>query len=168
MITDQDVDFLFELDQDPEVMRYINGGKVPTLEEVHSIFLPRLNSYFNREKGWGLFKITVQETNKEIGWILVRPMGFFTDQPEYRNLEIGWRLLQTAWGNGYATEAATAVIEAITAQGDVDFISALAMEGNEASIKIMKKLGMKFVKKYLHHDPLGDEECVYYRVRVES
>lgn len=166
MITEQDAGFLFELDQDPEVMRFINGGNVPSLEEVHSVFMPRLMAYFDREKGWGLFRITVRETSEPIGWILIRPMGFFSEAPEYRNLEIGWRLMRQAWGKGYATEAATAVLEAVAAKGDVDFVSALAMEGNEASIKLMKKLGMTFVKKYLHQDPLGDEEVVYYRMEL--
>ena len=166
MITEQDVGFLFDLDQDPEVMRFINGGKTTTLEEVNSIFIPRLKSYFNREKGWGLFNINVQATNEPVGWILIRPMGFFSETPEYRNLEIGWRLFRNTWGKGYATEAAAAVLEAVLQKNKVDFVSALAMEQNEASIRMMKKLGMEFVKKYTHEDPLGDEECVYYRRQV--
>ena len=161
-ITEDDADFLYNLDQDPEVMIYINGGKVSSREQIAQMFLPRLAKYANPEKGWGLWRVTVKASDTDIGWILVRPNLFFSDAPEFDNLEVGWRFFQSSWGKGYATEAAEAVIEQVIKSEAVKRISAIAMEGNIGSIRIMDKLGMAFVKKYLHQDPLGDSEVVYY------
>ncbi len=41
------------------------------------------------------------------------------------------------------------------------------MEDNLASIHVMKKLGMKYVKTAIHKDPLGDDEVVYYQMLVK-
>jgi len=48
-------DLMFELDQDPEVMRFINGGKPTSREEIQDRFIPRLEKYRLPEKGWGLW-----------------------------------------------------------------------------------------------------------------
>lgn len=159
-----DAQLLFELDQDPEVMRYINGGKKSTMEHITDVYIPRLMSFTYAEKGWGLWKVTVTEDKKFIGWILVRPMEYFSDAPESDNIELGWRFKQSAWGKGYATEAAAQIQQAVLAQAAVNAVSAIAVEENLGSINIMKKLGMSFVKQYLHKDPmLGEVDVVYYK-----
>ena len=149
-------------------MRYINGGTMTTRQEIRDTYIPRMQSYTNAENGWGLWKITVTESDAFIGWILVRPMSFFTDNPECRNLEMGWRLMRSVWGKGYVTEAAMAVMQAIELNGVCDRFTALAMEGNQASINVMKKLGMRYVKTDLHSDPLGDCYCAYSHREVQQ
>lgn len=161
-ITDADADFLFELDQDPEVMRFINKGKVTPREDVDTVFLPRLAAYANRALGWGLWKVSIKADNSPaIGWILVRPMGFFTANPEIDNIELGWRFTQASWGKGYATEAAKAVMEAINQSGVKQF-SAIALPDNVASIAIMKKLGMTYSHTHRYVDEIFDDEVVVY------
>ncbi len=162
LMSREDADLLFELDQNPEVMRYINGGKMTTRKDLEEKMIPRMEQYRNPEKGWGLWKVTVKESAQFIGWILVRPMEFFSAEPELENLELGWRFKQDAWGKGYATEAAKAVMQALTDKGGISQLSAIAMPDNTGSINIMKKLGMTYVKTYVHKDPLGDLEAVYY------
>ncbi|TQV89595.1 GNAT family N-acetyltransferase [Aliikangiella coralliicola] len=162
-----DADLLFQLDQDPEVMKHINGGKMTTMEEVHEIYIPRLESYKNEAKGWGLWKVSVKDTGEFIGWVLVRPMAFFSDSPEFDNLELGWRFLRSSWGKGYGTEAANTVKEALIANGGIKKLSAVAYEENKASIKIMLKIGMKYLKTDIHKDPLGDHEAVYYELNLD-
>ena len=166
MITRDDAELLLALDNDPEVMRYITGGKVSTMDDIQNIYLPRLESYTNPDMGWGMWKVTVRETGDFIGWILVRPMEFFTDSPEHDNIELGWRFMQKAWGKGYATEAAMAVKDALIQNGKPNYLTAIAEEENLGSINIMKKLGMDYIKTYLHKDPLGDAELVYYQLKL--
>ncbi len=167
LMNEADADLLFELDQDAEVMRYINGGKITTWQEVQDVFLPRMAKYRNPEKGWGLWKLTTTENNQFIGWVLVRPMDYFSDQPKWHDWELGWRLLRSAWGHGYATEAAKHLMQKLSDTQDIQFFSAIAMPGNSASIKIMQKLGMVYQKTDIYKDPLGDEEVVYYQVAVK-
>lgn len=163
-ITADDAELLYQLDQDPEVMRYINNGKTTSMQEILDVYIPRLEQYRNLEKGWGLWKVSVIESGEFIGWILVRPMEFFSDSPQYSNIELGWRFFRSSWGKGYATEAAEAVKQSLQSLGYVRHFSAIAFEDNLASIKIMKKLGMRYLKTDIHHDPLGDEELVFYQM----
>ena len=166
LMNENDVDLLFNLDQNKEVMRYVNGGKNSTIDEIKNILLPRMLSYSNQEKGWGLWKVTELTSDQFIGWILIRPMGFFTDSPQFNNLEMGWRFFQKSWGQGFATEAAEQIKNTLISQGTVKKLTALAFEENLASINIMKKIGMTFLKKEIHKDPLGEEELVFYELSI--
>ncbi len=161
-----DGDYLFELDQDPRVMKFLTGGKPTSREEVEQVFLPRLKAYRNPAAGWGLWMVFESSSGEYLGWILVRPLDFFTDSPAYDNLELGWRFKYGCWGQGIATEAAQAVMSALRQQSDVSCFTALAVEDNLASIKVMTKLGMQYQKTDIHRDPLGDLEVVYYRVEA--
>lgn len=165
-----DAELFFELDQDSAVMRYINGGKTTSMADILAVSIPRLECYADQSKGWGMWKVSLakhqnqnQQTDLFLGWILVRPIGFFTDTPQWDNLEIGWRLKQIAWGRGYATEAAQAVMAVVTQDPKLDSISAIALEDNLGSINIMKKLGMTFLKQEHLDDPLFKTEVVYYQ-----
>ena len=162
LMTKDDADLLFQLDQDPEVMRYINGGNANTKEYIETIYIPRLRSFTDCKKGWGLWKVIITDTQQFIGWVLVRPMNFFGDSPEFNNLELGWRFMREFWGKGYATEAAQTVKNTFINQGTIQQLTAISMVDNTASINIMKKLNMIFEKKEFHKDPLGDAEVVYY------
>ncbi len=163
-----DADLLFQLDQDVEVMRYINGGKMTSMDEIQDVYVPRMESYTNSEQGWGLWKVTVKQTGAFIGMVLVRPVDFFTDNPQLDNLELGWRFKRDSWGKGYATEAAETVKLALIDRGSVKKLSAIALEENAGSINIMKKLGMEYVKTGIHEDPLGNAEVVFYEMALSS
>ena len=78
LMDESDADLLYQLDQDPAVMRYINGGVTTSMVDIKEKFIPRMQSYRNADKYWGLWKVTITETNNFIGWILLRPMNFFT------------------------------------------------------------------------------------------
>ena len=162
-----DAQALWELDQDPEVMRFINGGEPHSMKLIEEDYLPRLQAYTNASKGWGLWQVSNKVTKEYLGWVLVRPMDFFTETPRYNDLELGWRFFKKSWGKGYATEAAIAIKGAIAQQTDIDYISALALEDNIGSISVMKKMGMAFIKRYQHKDPSGDFMAVHYQMSVK-
>jgi len=168
LLTQNEGHLLYELDSDPEVMRYISDGKTSSMDFINNTYLPRLAKFSNPEKGWGIWKVIVKESQDFIGWVLVRPMDFFGDTPKYDDLEMGWRFMQKAWGKGYATEAAQAIKNVVEKQDDVNFISAIAEEDNIGSISIMKKLGLDYIKTDIHKDPLGDAELVFYQQRVTN
>jgi RimJ/RimL family protein N-acetyltransferase len=166
---------LWVLDQDPEVMRYLNGGKPTSMETINDVFIPRMEAYRNTTKGYGLWQVTDKKNQEYLGWILVRPMGFFTDKPDFTNIELGWRFFKKTWGKGYATEAAIAIKDAIThpesdqktSKINIQNISALAIEDNLGSIAVMKKIGMHFIKKFNHEDPMGNLNAVHYQMAVK-
>lgn len=168
LITEGDVELLYQLDQDPEVMRYINGGEPSSMKQIVEVFIPRVKAFSNPTLGWGLWSVTVKADQSFIGWILIRPMEFFTPNPELDNLEIGWRFKQNSWGYGYATEAALAVKAVVVQDSSVMKISAIADEENNASITVMKKIGLTYVKNHLYKTPKGDMQVVYYQQIVDQ
>lgn len=160
-----DADLLFQLDQDPEVMRYLTGGIPASKQQITEIFLPRMQAYRDSEKGWGIWQVNVSETNEYIGWVLVRPMHFFSENTELDNLELGWRFFRASWGKGYASEAAQQILDAFSANKDYNFFSAIADKNNLGSIGVMKNIDMEYVKTYIHTDSmLGDLDVVLYRI----
>lgn len=162
LMADTDAELLYELDQNPNVMKYINGGKLTSMEDIEKVMIPRMNSYRNPPNGWGLWKVLKRNDKQFIGWILVRPMDFFNDSRNDNDIELGWRFKQESWGKGYATEAAEAVMTALIDLGIYEKMSVIVVPGNQASIRIMQKLGMKYLKTDIHKDPLGDMEVEYY------
>ena len=161
MMTDKHAELLFELDQDPEVMRFITDGKTTTRREIETKYVPRMESYTDVEKGWGIWGVWLRDSSQFAGWILVRPMHFFDAARNDDDLELGWRFKQKFWGKGIATEAALAVMKALQSSGVRQF-TAMAREENVASTSVMKKIGMSYRKTDLHKDPLGESMVVYY------
>ncbi|MDI4667606.1 GNAT family N-acetyltransferase [Pseudoalteromonas shioyasakiensis] len=167
LMDENDAELLYELDNDPEVMKHLTRGKVSTMQGIKEVFIPRLNAYRNEQKGWGLWQVNIIESNEFIGWVLVRPMGFF-EQPDFSDLEIGWRFKKMSWGKGYASEAALAIAKAVSEPEEVKSLSATALKDNLGSIKVMEKLGLKFVKNYNHKDEQGELPAVLYSCPKEQ
>jgi len=168
LMDDTDAVLLFELDQDPAVMEFINQGKLTSRAEIDDIFIPRMMQYRNPDKGWGLWQVNTLADDEFIGWILVRPMHFFTNDRDDTDIELGWRFIQKSWGKGYASEAAKTVMSALHQQAGYHTFSAVAVPGNTGSIRMMTLLGMTYQKTAIHKDPLGDTEAVYYSVTLET
>ena len=93
-----------------------------------------------KENGIGLFAVELKETGEWLGFIGVNYIPQDSQYPfeELPLYEIGWRLIPEVWGNGLATEGATAVL-AFAKKGLKLFIALLA-ENNLPSRKVMEKL----------------------------
>ncbi len=164
--------FLFELDQDPQVMRYITNGQPTSLQHFQQWFLPRIQSFTNATEGWGLWMLSCLETEAVMGWILVRPVDFFSEDPkqqptQWDNLEIGWRLSRSYWGQGYSTEAASQILKQLIKRRSIKKLTATALVENSASINIMKKLGLTLLRHYNHKDEHGEFPAVVYEKTID-
>ncbi|MEW6990458.1 GNAT family N-acetyltransferase [Colwelliaceae bacterium 6441] len=168
LMDSNDEELLFQLDQDPAVMKYISNGEISTREKINNVFIPRMQAYRDLKKGWGLWQVNISATDEYIGWVLVRPMYFFSENPEFDNLELGWRFFQSSWGKGYASEAALHIKNILAANKQYQAFSAIADENNLGSIGVMKNIGMSYVKTYRHIDPLFECDVAYYQVKNVS
>lgn len=164
LMSGADAALFFELDQDPEVMRYLNDGKPSTWDEVENFFVPRIMRFTDASTGCGVWEVRTKEQNEYLGWILARQYGFDTDYHETDNIELGWRLKRHSWGKGIATEAANAIFQVIRKQTGIRAFCAVADAANLASTGVMKKLGMKFVDNRLHVTPLRNYDVAYYEM----
>lgn len=165
LMNKNDAELLFQLDQDPLVMKFITDGEVSSREQIDNVFIPRMQAYRDEHKGWGLWQVNIADTDEYIGWVLVRPMYFFSDNTEFDNLELGWRFFRSSWGKGFASEAAQHIQQHLAKSKDYRAFSAIADEANVASIGVMKRIGMTYVKSYRHVDPLFECDVAYYQMK---
>lgn len=123
------------LNTDPEVMRYFPG----VLDrEKSDWFIDRIEAGF-AERGFGLWAVELPGTGFVgfTGLSVPRFKAAFTP-----TVEIGWRFAKSAWGNGYATEAARASLaDAFDRLGLAEVVSFTA-EINRPSWAVMERLGM--------------------------
>ena len=102
--TDADAEPFAALNADPRVMEFFPKA----LSRAESdAFLARIRAGI-AERGYGLYATEEKWSGKFIGYVGLAPVPF--DAPFTPAIEIGWRLARTAWGSGYATEAARAVM----------------------------------------------------------
>jgi RimJ/RimL family protein N-acetyltransferase len=155
--TEDDVDNLVELDSDPDVMRFINGGRPTPRHEVETDLLPAFLDYYERFAGYGFWAAVEKSTGHFIGWFHFRPGK---DAPP-GEIELGYRLRKVAWGKGYATEGSRALIGKGFTELGVKRVVASTMVVNVASRRVMEKAGLEFVRIFHQEWPDkidGDEE----------
>ena len=154
--TKVDVDNLVELDSDPDVMRYINGGKPTSRDEIESDILPAFLDYYERFEGYGFWAAIEKSSGEFLGWFHFRPRkGGDVDEPE-----LGYRLRKSAWGKGYGTEGARALIRKGFTDLGVQRVVAETLVVHTASRRVMEKAGLDFVRVFHQEwpDPIeGDE-----------
>ena len=145
--TENDVDNLVDLDGDSQVMRFINGGKPTSREEVETEILPAFLWYYDNFAGYGFWAAIEKASGEFLGWFHFRPEeGASADEPE-----LGYRLRRSAWGKGYATEGSRALIRKGFTELGVRRVVASTMTVNVASRRVMEKSGLRFVKSF-HQD----------------
>lgn len=144
--TTADVDNLVELDGDPDVMRYLSGGRPTPRGKVEGDVLPHLLSYYERYEAFGYWVAIDKSTGAFLGWFCLRPKG--DDPPDAP--ELGYRLRKTAWGQGLATEGSTALIDKGFAELGLARVYAETMTINSASRRVMEKSGLTYVGMIEH------------------
>jgi RimJ/RimL family protein N-acetyltransferase len=141
--TPADLDQLYELDNDPEVMRYLNGGEPTPREVTEREILPRFLHYDDARPGFGRWAAVETRTGIFLGWFSLLPVD---DEPH--EAELGYRLRKATWGHGYATEGARALIERGFRELGLRRVLATTYQDNLASRRVMEKCGMRLVRTF--------------------
>ena len=148
--TEADVDNLFDLDSDPDVMRFINGGRPTPRDVIQNDTLPRFLHYYERFAGYGFWAAVEKATGEFLGWFHFRPpQGASPDEAE-----LGYRLRKSAWGKGYGTEGSRALIRKGFTELGVQLVVASTMVVNVASWRVMEKAGLTLERTF--HQPWPD------------
>jgi RimJ/RimL family protein N-acetyltransferase len=129
------------MNADPEVMEFFPSVLPPSESDA---FVDRIERHFE-EHGYGLW--AVESIGGFIGFVGLWAVPL--SLPPAPSVEIGWRLTRSAWGRGYATEAALAVRDdAFDRLGFGELVSYTAAV-NRRSRAVMERIGMA-------HDPRSD------------
>ena len=119
-------------------MRWIGDGSTKTKEECANA-IGKFEEFWNQHD-FGLFALELLENHQFIGFAGLSTPNFL---PEVMPcVEIGWRLARSAWGYGFATEAAEASVRFGFKSCALNRIVGIHQEGNSASARIMQKLDM--------------------------
>jgi [ribosomal protein S5]-alanine N-acetyltransferase len=169
--TEEDGALLLDLDSDPEVMRYIGPFALGGVEAYRERMRTNWLAYYTTHPARGFWAVIEKSTNQFIGWFLLRP------STDYRfaaaagwtrptDLELGYRLRQSAWGRGLATEVATELVKMALDDPEVTSVVACALVPNRASTRVMEKVGMSRVREFAL--PGFTEPIVMYAVCREG
>jgi RimJ/RimL family protein N-acetyltransferase len=154
------------LNADAEVMRYFPAPLTRTQSDA---LVDREHARI-AERGWGLWAVELVDGASFIGFVGLAEPGFsahFTPA-----VEIGWRLAQGFWGQGYATEAATAALDFAFGELGLKEVVSFTAAVNTRSIRVMRRLGMTrdvsddFEHPAVQAGPLRSH--VLYRIRADD
>ena len=134
--TRDDVDDLVALDGDPRVMRYIGDGSIGT-RALCETGIERTLSRYAEGTGLGLWHASRRDDGTFVGWVSLKPCGDSTD------IEVGYRLMRDAWGGGYATELARAMLHRGFDDLGLGRIIGVTHPDNHVSQRVLTKVGMR-------------------------
>ena len=152
---DADLDPWAALNADPEVLAHLGG---PRTRERSAASMAAFEADL-AARGWGWWAVEVVASGDFVGFAGLdrvdegRPFG---------GVEIGWRLARSAWGHGYATEAARAVLAYGFDTLALPEIVAETLLDNVRSQAVMRRLGMTHEPSYDYTE--DDGRHVVYRL----
>ncbi|MDA1358827.1 GNAT family N-acetyltransferase [Glycomyces luteolus] len=138
-----DVAPMAAINADPEVMRWIRDGGVRDEQQTRDGIRAWESEW--ESHGFGLFAAELRSTGELAGFTGLAVPYFL---PEVLPaVEVGWRLGRSHWGQGLATEAAEAAVRFAFEERGLERIVSIAQVGNDASERIMAKLGMHLFRE---------------------
>jgi RimJ/RimL family protein N-acetyltransferase len=151
--TEDDVDNLFELNNDPEVMRYLTGGKPTPREVIRDEIIPYHLDFYQRDGQSGTWAAQQRSSGDFLGWFHFRP-------GHGEGMELGYRLRRASWNKGYATEGSRALVEKGFTDLSVPRVFGLTMTVNTASRRVLEKSGLGLVRTFPYEgsDPIEGHE----------
>ena len=154
-LDDDDASFLVKLMNDPDWLRYIGDRGVRTLDDARGYVATGPGAMYARY-GYGLYAVERRDEPGPIGICGLVRRDWLEDA------DLGFAFLAAFRGAGYAHEAAAGTLEhARTALG-LERVLAIVSPANEASIRLLAKLGMTF-QRMARPAPDAGEVCVYGR-----
>lgn len=158
---DSDIDAMTKISADPNVMRFF--PKTATYEETKT-FIEKMKDLFY-ENGYCYFAVETKSNKELIGFIGMMDQTYESEFTPAT--DIGWRLKQSSWGKGYATEGAMRCLKYAKENLTIQQLIATAPQVNTPSIAVMKKIGMIYHQNFIHPKLLNHEnikECVCYKI----
>ncbi len=148
-MTIEDAENAYLLNLDPEVIKYTGDDAFSSIEQART-FLENYDHY--KKYGFGRWAVINKEDNAFLGWCGLK----FT--LELNEFDIGFRFFRKYWGMGYATESAIKCIELGFTKFEMPKIVGRAMIENTGSIKVLEKIGMRYVAPYNFN---GEKGVIY-------
>ena len=132
-----DAPFVLTLLNEPSFLDFIGDKQVRNLEDARQYILTGpIASY--QQKNFGLLLVELRDAPTPIG------MCGLLKREDLPDPDIGFAFLPDYWGRGFAFEAAVAVMKDARKRLNLNQILAIVNPDNDASIKLLERLGLKF------------------------
>ncbi len=158
--TEDDVDNLFDLNSDPEVMRYLTGGEPTPREEIRDHMIPFHLGVYERSDQFGTWAAEARSTGEFLGWFHFRSVPG-------EGIDLGYRLRRAAWNQGYATEGSRALIDKGFTDLGARRVFAHTLTVNTASRRVLEKCGLILVRTSRYDGPGPIEGSEHGEVEYE-
>ena len=150
------------MNADPQVREFLGDLLTPAQSAVSAThFQGQLD-----ERGFGFWAVEVQRTGEFIGFTGLDQVD---EGMPFSGMEIGWRLARSAWGHGYASEAALASLAFGFETIALPEVVAVTAAANLRSQAVMRRIGMTRDPAEDFDDPAEPEgplrRNVLYRIR---
>jgi RimJ/RimL family protein N-acetyltransferase len=146
-LTEGDAGRLFALDSDPEVLHHTGDRPLPDVQAYRRHIRHNCLCYYACYQGYGFWAVVEKASGAFAGWSCLRPAldGRWAAElghgPE--DIELSCRLRRAAWGQGYATEVARALVgRALTALGAACVVGAASL-AHPAAHRVLEKAGLR-------------------------
>ena len=151
-----DAEAAFAIYGDPIAMRFMHPN-YPVVDVA--AMRTRLGEIIERNKsfadGFGSWPIFRRDNDMLIGAVLLKPL------PDSTQIEVGWHLARSEWGNGYATEAGRAALQHGFHALALKTIFAVVDPENTASMAVCRRLGMTHLGQT---DQFYDRSLEYFSI----
>ena len=147
----QDANGILQLDSDPEVHLYLPDKVIHTIEEAKDDIRNIRRQY--ADFGIGRWALIEKATGAFTGWAGLK-WNIGPENNRHNFYDLGYRLIRKYWGKGYASEAAKVSVDYGFNTMNLDEIIGVADSRNIASLKILQKVGMKFIETFIEDDNL--------------
>lgn len=140
-----DSEAFFEINADPSVMQYFPS----VYSRERSDGMMQLCNTEIEQYGYSFWAVERKNTKTLIGFVGLH--NFDANLEFCPCVEIGWRLARLQWGNGFATEAASACLNIGFTKFDLETIYSFTTLENIRSRAVMKRIGMEDTKRNFSH-----------------
>lgn len=132
-MNETDAEFFFELNNDPDVIQFTGDDPFRSVLESRD-FIQNYSEYQVHEMGRWIVELKLNQ--QRVGWCGLKY------HPDEQFVDLGFRFLKKEWNNGYASEASEGCIRWAKEKG-IERLVGRAMKENEASIRVLSKLGFQ-------------------------
>jgi RimJ/RimL family protein N-acetyltransferase len=132
--TPDDLSWFADLHRDPAVTRYLGGAK--DRAAIAAILRTRILDYYDRYPGLGVWVTVERVSGLPIG---AHNLNHIQGEPL---VQVGFTLAKRAWGRGYATEMAAALLRYGFGELSLPRISGIASLDNLPSQRVLRKIGL--------------------------
>jgi len=124
----------FAMDTNEQVMKYIGGAETRSFDDYSAFIAQRLSLWIAER--FHMWAMRLHGSEHFLGWVMIKPIR------DTQHVEVGYRMLPSSWGKGYATEATRAVLAYGFNVAGFAELTAVTHPDNAASQHVLTKAGL--------------------------